>query len=82
METQAQHLFAEALKLSADSREDLAVRLMGTLEPAEEIKQAWTEEIDRRVARLENGESTAIPVDEVWPRIAGKPWPATRTDNG
>ncbi len=84
METQAQHLFVEALKLPADSREDLAVRLMGSLEPADaqDIKHAWTQEIDRRVARLESGESTAIPVEQVWPAIAGKPWRAASSDNG
>lgn len=86
METHAQHLFTEALKLPADAREDLAVRLMGSVEPteaeAQTVKQAWIEEIDRRVARLENGESTAIPIEEVWPKISGEPWRSKISDNG
>lgn len=84
MDTQAQHLLTEALKLPADTREDLAVRLMGTVEPTEaeaaEVKQAWVEEIDRRVAKFEGGESAAIPVEDAWPKIAGKPWRAQSAD--
>lgn len=36
--------------------------------------------IDQRVAKLESGESTAIPVEEAWPKITGKPWRAQSTD--
>lgn len=50
-------------------------------ELADATNQAWTEEIDRRVARLESGESMALPVEEVWPAIAGKPWRAASSDN-
>lgn len=86
MDTHAQHLFAEALKLPVDTREDLAIRLMGSVAPAgaqdDAIRQAWTAEIDRRVARFEKGETTAIPVEDVWPALAGKPWRATPADNG
>ena len=75
MDTQAQHLLAEALKLPADTREDLAIRLMGSVEPtqaeADEIRQAWVKEIDCRVAKHENEQSTAIPIEEAWPMIAG-----------
>ena len=86
MDTQAQHLLAEALKLPADTREDLAVRLMGSVEPtearAEEVRQAWIEEIDRRVARLESGESTAIPIEDAWRGITGQAWQSKSSDNG
>jgi len=76
MNTQAQRLLDEALKLPADTREDLAVRLMGSVEPgeAEKVKQAWVEEIDRRVAKFQSGESAAIPIEDVWPKITGKAW--------
>lgn len=85
METHAQHLLTEALKLPAGTREDLAVRLMGSVEStgteAETIKQAWIEEIDRRVARLESGESVAIPIEAAWPAISGKSWQSKSSDN-
>lgn len=78
MDTHAQHLLSEALKLPADTREDLAVRLMGTVEPTEaqaaEVKQAWDEEIDRREARLQSGELSPVPVDDAWQKITGSPW--------
>lgn len=78
MDPQNQQLFDEALKLPAVAREDFAVRLLGSVEPTEseiaEIRQAWIEEIDRRVAKLETGESTAIPVEEAWPKITGRAW--------
>ncbi len=83
MDTSAQHLLAEALKLPADTREDLAVRLMGSVEPtsAGEIKQAWVEEIDHRMAKLESGESTAVSIEDAWPKVAGKPWRSQSSDN-
>ena len=78
MDIQAQHLLSEALKLPAVSREDLAVRLLGSLETpeaeVEEVRQAWVEEIDHRVAKMENRESAAIPIEVAWPNITGKPW--------
>jgi len=86
MDTQTQHLLDEVLKLPANVREDLAARLMGSVEPteaeAEEIKQAWGKEIDRRVAKLESGESTAIPIEEAWPKITDQPWRSKSSDNG
>ncbi|MBX3424407.1 MAG: addiction module protein [Pirellulales bacterium] len=86
MDTQAQHILAEALKLPADAREDLAVRLMGSVEPtqaeAKTVRQAWIEEVDRRVASLESGETTAIPIEDAWPGITGKPWQSKSPDNG
>lgn len=78
MDTQAAHLLAEALKLPADTREDLAVRLMGTVELTEdqaaEVKQAWLKEIDRRVANFESSSSSGIRIEDAWPKITGKAW--------
>ena len=86
MDTQAQHLLTEALKLPADTREDLAVRLLGSVKPteaeAEEVRQAWVEEIDRRVDRHENGGATAIPIEDAWPCITGKPWRSKSSNHG
>lgn len=84
MNSQAQHLLDEAMKLPVDTREDLAVRLMGSVEPTEadaaEVRQAWVEEIDRRVAKFESGESTAIPIEDAWPKITGKAWKSKSAD--
>lgn len=78
---QVEHLFNEALKLPLEKREDLAVRLLESVEPdqprAIEVRQAWVDEIDRRVARLETGESTAVPIEDVWQDLTGRPWKST-----
>jgi hypothetical protein len=41
---------------------------------AAEVKQAWVEEVDRRATKLESGESSAIPIEAAWPKVAGKSW--------
>lgn len=83
MDTQAQNVFDAALKLPADAREDLAIRLLSSAEPTEaeakEINRAWEAEIEGRVARLESGESTAVPIEQAWPAVAGRPWRSQAT---
>lgn len=78
MEAETQHVLAEALKLPAEAREDVAVRLLGSVVPSDveldATRIAWNEEIDRRIAKLDRGESAAVPIDDAWPRIAGRAW--------
>lgn len=67
-------LEAQAMKLTAQERGELAHRLLVSLdgEPEgtpEEIARAWDEEIARRVADMEAGRTKWTPADEVFKRI-------------
>lgn len=59
-------LEAEALKLSDDERACLAQRLIASLDEDEELAEAWYAEAERRLARLESGESAEILAEEVF----------------
>lgn len=61
-------LFREALTLSEEERERLALLLHnatsgGYVDP--EIEKAWVNECRRRLAELDSGATHAIPADEV-----------------
>ena len=64
-------LIEEARNLSADEREELILRLKlefesdGAEGTPEEIEAAWVEEVERRIASFERGETTSRPYDEV-----------------
>jgi len=85
MDTQTQHILDEAMKLPAQAREDLALHLMGSVELSEadavEIKQHWLEEVRRRAAASERGESIGVPIEEAWPKIADEPWKPASSDD-
>ena len=72
MSLSTQEVFDAALALPADSRADLADRLLASLgEPVDpEITKAWSEEADRRMEEFREGRMEAIPGDEAWARIA------------
>ena len=64
-------LIEEARNLSADEREELILRLNLEFESEgaggtpKEIEAAWVEEVERRIASFERGETTSRPYDEV-----------------
>ena len=63
-------LKAQALKLSAPDRDELARALMASIDgdpedTPEAIARAWDEEIARRVADLDAGRTTGIPFEQV-----------------
>ena len=64
-------MYEQALSLTADERIELADRLFGSLSGAERdrISAAWSEEIDRRVASIEDGTAKLVPADEVFAEI-------------
>ncbi len=70
-------LEAEAMELSRRERAELAHRLIVSLEeepsddPAE-VEQAWTEEIQRRVAQLEAGTVELIPAEQVFAELRNR----------
>lgn len=61
----------DALVLPAAERVALAYRLLLSVEPDPEpgADAPWEAEIARRIARLDSGESQAIPAAEVFARL-------------
>ncbi|MCU1347828.1 MAG: hypothetical protein JWO56_858, partial [Acidobacteria bacterium] len=53
-------LLREASELPESDRADLAGRLLQTLhsEPDEDVEAAWSEEIERRMRQIDDGEVT------------------------
>jgi len=70
-------LIGELLALPYEQRQELADRLVESLHPpGEEIspedwKAAWLPEWQRRIAAAESGEEPCLPLEQVWPDIAG-----------
>jgi len=67
-------LFREAAQLPEHDRATLAGLLIETLDPAEEsdVEAAWSEEIGRRVAEIDNGTVGTIPWDKVREELFGR----------
>ena len=58
-------LEAEALKLSADDRERLAILLLSSVESKLEFEAEWIEEVERRAREIDKGVVETIPADQV-----------------
>lgn len=75
MTERASELLGQALQLPEAERADLADRLYESLTTApfadDEIRAAWVAEIYRRAAASDAG-LPSIPLEEAWPRMAGK----------
>lgn len=61
----------DALVLPPDQRVALAYRLLVSVEPDPEpgADAAWDDEMARRIARFDAGESRAVPAAEVFARL-------------
>ena len=61
-----QRLRQQVFALSEEDRADLAYDLLDTLDegPLTEIDKAWLDEAERRIADLDAGRTTSIPLDE------------------
>ncbi|MCB1041570.1 MAG: addiction module protein [Acidobacteria bacterium] len=58
---------AQALTLDAEDRAKLVdVMLQSLSEPRPEISEAWSEEIERRVAAFDRGEIATRPAEDVF----------------
>ena len=57
-------LEAEALKLPPEERVLLADHLLASLSSEREIEDAWAAEVERRVAEIEGGQVTLVPVEQ------------------
>ena len=63
-------LFQQAMALPEPERAELAQRLSDTVcEKAPGYDEAWREEIERRMAEHDSGQSPAVPWDEAIDRI-------------
>jgi putative addiction module component (TIGR02574 family) len=60
---------AQALKLTAEERAQLADRLIASLFEDREVEDAWATEVQRRIEEIEGGRSKMIPVAEAIARV-------------
>jgi putative addiction module component (TIGR02574 family) len=60
------HILAQVEILTDKERAEVAYALLQSLEPEESgVEQAWDEELERRVARIRNGEAKGRPAKDV-----------------
>lgn len=64
MSSQLEAVEAQALKLTAEERVQLADRLIASLFEDKEIEEAWAVEVERRIEEIESGRSQLIPAAE------------------
>ena len=64
MSSQLEAVEAQALKLTAEERAELADRLIASLFEDSEIEEAWAVEVERRIAEIESGRAQTIPAAE------------------
>ena len=64
MSSQLEAVEAQALKLAAEERAQLADRLIASLFEDHEVEEAWAAEVERRIAEIESGRSKMIPAAE------------------
>jgi len=64
MSSQLEAVEAQALKLAAEERAQLADRLIASLFEDHEVEEAWSAEVERRIAEIESGRSKPIPAAE------------------
>ena len=64
MSSQLESVEAEAMKLTAEERAQLADRLIASLFEDAQIEDAWEVEVERRIAEIEAGRSKLIPASE------------------
>ena len=68
MPSQLQIVEAEALKLSAEERAQLADRLIASIFEDHDIEDAWAVEVERRIAEIESGHAKMTPATEALAR--------------
>ena len=66
-----EQLLTLALGLPPDKRAEIAGRLIESLDlpPDEDVEEAWSEEIQRRLERLDSGMARTVPWSEARRRI-------------
>jgi len=63
----AEEILDDALALPLDQRAELAAELLASLdgEPDQGVEEAWRAEIARRVERIQRGEATGRPWEDI-----------------
>ena len=69
MGTPFELLEAEVLKLTIAERAQLAEHLIASLDEADEIDTAWADEVGRRLALIDSGQSIAIPFEQAMEQV-------------
>lgn len=70
MTTLVDELSQKALALPAEERVRLAERLLATVHAVDvEVEAAWDQEIQRRLAEIDNGTAKLIPAEEVFAEV-------------
>lgn len=69
MGNQLELLEAEVLKLPAGERVALAQLLIASLDEEAEVEEAWAVEVERRIADIEAGTSTLIPIADALAQV-------------
>jgi putative addiction module component (TIGR02574 family) len=64
MSSQLEAVEAQALKLTAEERAQLADRFIASLFEDREIEEAWAVEVERRIEEIESDRSKLIPAAE------------------
>ena len=64
MSSQLETVEAEAMKLTAEERAQLADRLIASLFEDAEVEDAWEVEVERRIGEIEAGRSNLIRASE------------------
>lgn len=64
MSTQLETIEAQALSLTLEERAQLADRLITSLFEDQNIEDAWSIEVERRIKDIESGRSKLIPASE------------------
>ena len=67
-----EQIAAEALRLSAEQRADLADKLWISVDTPEAVAAAWDAEVERRIAQLDKGEVETIPLEDVIAEMRAK----------
>jgi putative addiction module component (TIGR02574 family) len=68
MTEKAAQLLAEALQLSAEDRDEIAIELQESLEPVDdpaELAAYWEAELKRRIEDSDAGRTKGVPWEEV-----------------
>jgi putative addiction module component (TIGR02574 family) len=69
MGNQLEMLEVEALKLTSGERAAFAQVLLASLDEDAEIEEAWASEVERRIADVESGAVTVIPIAEALAQV-------------
>ena len=64
MSSQLEAVEAQALKLTAEERAQLADRLIASLFDDHEVEEAWAVEVERRIEEIEGGRAELIPAPD------------------